>query len=37
MRFVMEMITNPAKLVQFPITVTQMALAFAQSILKLVV
>ena len=32
-----EMITNPAKLVQFPLTIAKMSFDFASSILKLVV
>lgn len=34
---VAEMITNPGKLIAFPLTVAKMSLDFAQSILKLVV
>lgn len=30
-------ITDPKKIIEFPLTVTQMALTFAQNILKLVV
>lgn len=37
MRFVMELITDPKKIIEFPITIFQMSLTFAQSILKLVV
>jgi hypothetical protein len=32
-----SMITNPGKLVTFPLTVAQMAFTFAESILRLVV
>lgn len=32
-----EMITNPAKLIQFPITIVEMSFDFAQRIMKLVV
>lgn len=34
---VAEMITNPGKLIAFPLTVAKMSLDFAQSLLKLVV
>lgn len=37
MRLIMELITDPKKIIEFPLTIFQMSITFAQSILKLVV
>lgn len=37
MRLIMELITNPQKIIEFPLTIFQMSITFAQSIMKLVV
>jgi hypothetical protein len=37
MAHVLDMITNPAKLIEFPAQIAKLSIDFAQSILKLVV
>jgi hypothetical protein len=37
MHFIASIITDPAKLIQFPITVVQMSIEFANKILQLMV